>query len=308
LHYTACLPKGILQIGKKVNKQTYNFLNLNSNASVPNFQSDGLTITAAEPWFKVKVQLILSYAQAFIMNASPKSEELIFIDLFAGSGLFSIGHQKDIFPASCLAALGCNLPFQKWILIESDPEQASALDKRVRKMYPQKYVEVCNVREDEIVQTINSTIPASKAGHRVAVFCLIDPFSLSVSLNTIDRLASMGFSFLVPFAFPLNARSDCRYYCHDQKEVIKKFVGPNNFERLSSLDSNAHFYRKLVQLYQNNLLVKGLNSALSSHKLDSMLMTLPAYTIGFFSRQFSTQSVQRDVNVSEHLQFELFPH
>ena len=241
------------------------------------------------------------------MNASPKSDELIFIDLFAGSGLFSVGHQKDIFPASCLAALSSNLPFQRWILIESDPEQAAALDKRVRKMFPQKYVEVCNVREDDIVQTINAITTTSKAGRRVAVFCLIDPFSLSISLNTIDRLASLGFSFLIPFAFPLNARLDCRYYCEDLKEVLKKFVGPNNFERLSTLDSNAHFYRKLVQLYQNNMLVKGLNAALSSHKLDSMLMTLPTYTMGFFSGQFSTQSVQRDVNVSEHLQFELFP-
>lgn len=240
------------------------------------------------------------------MNASSKSDELVFVDLFAGSGLFSIGHQKDIFPASSLAALSCNLPFQKWILCESDPEQASALDKRTRKMFPQKYVEVHNVREDEFIKAITSSVPVSKAGHRVAVFCLVDPFSLNITLNTIDRLAAMGFSFLVPFAFPLNARLDCRYYSNDLKDVLKKFIGPNNFDRLSALDSNTHFYRKVVQLYQNNLLVKGLNSALSSHRLESNLMALPAYTIGFFSRQFSSQSVRRDVNVSEHLQFELF--
>lgn len=241
------------------------------------------------------------------MNASPKSDELIFVDLFAGSGLFSIGHQKEIFPGSCLASLSSNLPFQKCIFCESDPEQADALDKRVRRFFPQKYAEVNNVREDELVQYLNSVIPASKAGHRVAVLCLVDPFSLNVSLNTIERLAAMGFSFLMPFAFPLNDRMDCRYYCDDQKEALRKFVGHNNFDRLSTLESNAHFYRKLVQLYQNNLLVKGLNSAISSHRLDSKLMSLPAYSVGFFSRQFSAQSVQRDVNVSEHLQFELFP-
>jgi three-Cys-motif partner protein len=282
-------------------------LNLKSNASVPNFQSDGLTITAAEPWFKVKVQVILSYVQAFIMNASPKSDELIFVDLFAGSGLYSVGHQKEVFASASLAALSSNLPFQKWIFCEADREQADTLDKRVRKIFPQKYVEVFNVREDEIVQTINSTIPASKSGRRAAVFCLIDPFSLNFSINTVDRLASMGFSLLMPFTFPLNERLDCRHYCDDQAELIKKFLGVNNYERLLGLDSNVHFYRKLVQLYQTNLLVKGLNSALSSHKLESKMMTLPAYTVGFFSRQFSAQSIQRDVNGSEHLQFELFP-
>ena len=282
-------------------------MNLKSNASVPHFQSDGQTITATEPWFKVKVQLILSYAQAFIMNASPKSDELIFVDLFAGSGLYSVGHQKEVFPGNSLAALSSNLPFQKWIFCEADAEQARTLEKRVRKTFPQKNVEIFNVREDEIIQTINSTIPASKSGRRVSVFCLIDPFSLNFSLSTVDSLASMGFSLLIPFTFPLNARLDCRYYCDEQAELIKKFLGANNHEKLSTLDSNIHFYRKLVQLYQTNLLVKGLNSALSSHKLDSKMMTLQAYTIGFFSRQFSTQSVQRDVNVSEHLQFELFP-
>jgi hypothetical protein len=87
-------------------------LNLKSNASVPNFQSDGLTITAAESWFKVKVQLILSYSQAFIMNASPKSDELIFVDLFAGSGLFSVGHQKEIFPGPSLALSPVTYPFK----------------------------------------------------------------------------------------------------------------------------------------------------------------------------------------------------
>ncbi len=242
------------------------------------------------------------------MNASPKSDELIFIDLFAGSGLYSAGHQKEVFPGSSLAALSSNLPFQKWIFCESDPEQAAALDKRVRKKFPQKYVEVYNVREDEIIQTINSAIPVSKSGSRIAVFCLIDPFSLIFSLETVDRIAALGVSLLIPFTFPLNARLDCRHYCDEQADLIRKFLGANNFERLSTLDSNIHFYRKLVQLYQTNLLVKGLNCALSSHKLDSKLMALPAYTMGFFSRQFSAQSVQRDVNVSEHLQFELFPH
>jgi three-Cys-motif partner protein len=283
-------------------------LNFKPNDPVFNFQSDGLTITAAEPWFKVKVQLILSYVQAYIINASPKSDELIFVDLFAGSGLYSVGHQKEVFPGNSLAILSSKLPFQKWIFCEADEEQAGALDKRVQKSFPQNNVEVYNVREEEIIQTLSNTIPASKPGRRVAVFCLIDPFSLNFSLSTVDRLASMGFSLLIPFTFPLNARLDSHYYCEEQAELIKRFLGANNHERLSTLDSNSHFYRKLVQLYQTNLLVKGLNSALSSHQLNSKLMTLPAYTIGFFSRQFSAQSVQRDVNVREHLQFELFPH
>jgi hypothetical protein len=59
-------------------------------------------------------------------------------------------------------------------------------------------------------------------------------------------------------------------------------------------------------MYQSNMLVMGLNAALSSHQLDSRLMELPAFHIGFFSKQLSAQAIQRDVKVSEHLQFGLF--
>jgi hypothetical protein len=35
-------------------------------------------------------------------------------------------------------------------------------------------------------------------------------------------------------------------------------------------------------------------------------MQLPAYYIGFFSRQLSAKAIQAEVKASDHLQFELF--
>lgn len=281
-------------------------MNLKSNASLPNFQADGLTITATESWFKVKVQLIRSYLQAFIINTSSKADEIIFVDLFAGSGLYSVGHQKDVFSGSSLASILTEPPFHKWIFCESNAEQAAALDKRIKKYFPEKNTCVFNIPESELIQILNSAVPSAKAGKKVAVLCLVDPFSLNISLNTVDKLASAGYSLLIPFTFPLNSRLDCVYYSQEQGELLKKFIGGHHHERLSNIDSNHHFYRKLVQLYQTNLMVHGLNSALSSHKLESNMMALPAYTIGLFSKQFSAQAIQRDVNVSEFLQFDLF--
>jgi len=281
-------------------------LNLKSRASVPNFQSDGLSITAAEPWFKVKVQLIQSYLQAFILNASSKADEIIFVDLFSGSGLYSVGHQKDVFPGSCLASLSSELPLQKWIFCEGDAEQSNVLDKRVKRFFPEKNVDILNVSPGDMIETIRTNIPDSKADHKVAVLCLIDPFSMEIPLSVVDKLAGLGFSFLIPFTFTLNDRLDCKYYSQEHPQLLKKFIGSSNYERLASLESNLHFYRKLVRMYQNNMLVMGLNSALSSHRLESKLMELPAYYIGFFSKQYSAQSIQRDVNKREHLQFELF--
>ena len=281
-------------------------MNLKLPGSVPNFQSDGLSITAAEPWFKVKVQLIQSYLQAFIMNASPKADEIIFVDLFSGSGLYSVGHQKEIFPGSCLASLSSEAPIQKWIFCEDAPEMAAALDKRVKKFFPNKNVAIFNIGQNDLIETIRSNVPGSKAGHVVAVLCLIDPFSMNIPLTIMDKLAALGFSFLMPFTFPLNNWMSCKFYNQEHPEVVKKFIGSSNYERLSGLESNLHFYRRLIRMYQNNMLVMGLNSALSSHTLESKLMELPAYYIGLFSKQFSAQAIQRDVNFSNHLQFKLF--
>jgi three-Cys-motif partner protein len=281
-------------------------LNLKSRTSVPNFQSDGLTITAAEPWFKVKVQLIHSYLQAFMMNASSKSDEIVFIDLFSGSGLYSMGHQKDVFPGSSLLSLTLEPPFRKWIFCEQDHEQASALEKRVKRFFPKQHVEILNLPADELIDVLRSNLPVSKAGYKVATLCLVDAFSLNMQWGIIDKLADAGVSFIMPFTFAINKRLGVKYYCQEYGDILKQLAGVFNYERLSSMENNFHFYKKLVRIYQNNFLVKGLNSAISSHTLESRLMELPAFDIGFFSKQFSAQAIQRDVHVSEHLQFELF--
>jgi len=281
-------------------------LNLKSRASVPNFQSDGLSITAAEPWFKVKVQLIQSYLQAFIMNASPKADEIIFVDLVSGSGLYSTGHQKLIFPGAGLSSLSIEHPFNRWLFFESDFEQATALAKRVKKYFPKKDVSVFNKPRTEWIQTLVANIHTSKASQKVAVVCLIDPFSLEVPFSIVEKLATLGYSFLIPFTFTLNEMINCRSYCAEHAELVMNFIGIGQLDRLMTIESNLHFYRKLVQMYQSNMLVMGLNAALSSHQLDSRLMALPAYHIGFFSRQFSAQAIQREVKVNEHLQFGLF--
>jgi hypothetical protein len=97
------------------------------------FPDDGFSITATEPWFKVKVQLLLSYIQSFTLHVSAKADEVVFVDLFSGSGLYSIGHQKEIFQGACLASLAADLPITKWIFCEQDAEQSKALKIRVNK-------------------------------------------------------------------------------------------------------------------------------------------------------------------------------
>ena len=75
---------------------------------------------------------------------------------------------------------------------------------------------------------------------------------------------------------------------------------------MNGVQNNVQFYKRIVRMYQNRMLVMGLNSALSVHKAESRLMNLPAYYTGLFSRQFSAKAIQEDANLSGQLQIELY--
>jgi|GEM_PF-594904 three-Cys-motif partner protein len=283
----------------------YNFLNLKSRETVPGFSDDGLSVSAAEPWFKVKVQVLQSYLQAFIVTALSRADEVVLVDLFAGSGVFSSGHQKDIFPGASFAAMGDALPFTRWIFCERDADQLKALDTRIRRSFASLDTEIVHSNPRDPDRFL-SLIPTSKPGKRVAVIVLADSFSLELPFSTMNKLAALNCSLLMPFTFVLNSRMDCRYYAKEQSDMLRRYIGESCFSKLKDLESNHHFYRRLIRLYQNNLLVAGLNAAISTHRLESRMMELPAYHIGFFSKQFSTRNILREVNGAENLQYELF--
>ena len=276
-----------------------------SSAYLSSFQDDGFITTAAEPWFKVKVQLIQQYFHSFVTNVSGKVDDIIFVDLFSGSGLYSIGHKKELFAATCLTSLQTDLPVSKWIFCEHSSENAKALKIRVNRYFRGKNVVIFETRPDQAIDKFRSYVPQSKGGYKVAVFCVVDPFSIDIPFATIDSLHDLGFSFLIPYDFSLNSRVDYRFYMKVQKDRLTKYLGGMH-EKFKDTKSNHDFYKRVVRAHQNNLLMLGLNTSLSVHKLDSGLMEMPYYYIGFASRQLSPKLVRQEVLAEGHHQLQLF--
>jgi three-Cys-motif partner protein len=274
---------------------------------LPAFPDDGFVTTAAEPWFKVKVQRIQQYLEAFATNVAPHANELIVVDLFAGSGLYSIGHQREKIASSALASLNTNLPVSKWIFCERDTESVRVLKIRVKKYFKNRNVLIFDDPLERLMEKFAFYIPKSRVGYRVAVFCIVDPFSMEVPFAFLDGLQHLGFSFIIPFTFCINEQHNYRFYLEHQREKVKKFMGGfHNAETLDKAQSNIEFYKRLVQLYQNNMLVIGFNSSLAVQKLDSGLMELPLYYIGLFSKHPILKNIQRDVQESFYQQTSLF--
>ena len=283
---------------------------MNSSASstfFSSFHDDGFVTTAAEPWFKVKVQLIQQYFNSFATNVSGKADDVVFVDLFSGSGLYSIGHQKELFAATSLASLQTELPISKWIFCEHSAESARALKVRVNKYFRGKNVVIFESKPDQLLDKFQTYIPPSKGGYKVAVFCVVDPFSIDIPFSTLEYLQGLGFSFLIPYTFSLGSRLDFKFYKRDQKERLAKFLGGfKDVEAFQGVKSNYEFYKKLVKIHQNNMLMLGLNTSLTVHKLDSGLMEMPYYYMGFFSKQLSPKIVQQEVLVENYHQLDLF--
>jgi three-Cys-motif partner protein len=272
------------------------------------FTDDDFTVTAAEPWIKDKVATISQYLSSFVMNLHGRVDELVFVDLFAGNGLYSLGTRKELFPGASLTALFLDLPIHRYVFCEKDNEQSGVLKIRANKYFRGKNIIQLDGKPEELLDKLKMYIPPSKGNYKVAVFCLCDPFSFEMPFSIISKLHDQGYSFLVPFTFPLNERINYKFYLKDQHEKISKFLGgPAESERLEKdVSSNHQFYKRIIRIYENNMLTLGLNASTSVHKIDSGLMEVPMYYMGLFSRQFATKAIMQDVESARNVQFDLF--
>jgi three-Cys-motif partner protein len=272
------------------------------------FTDDGFSITAAEPWIKEKVAIVRQYLSSFVLNLHGRIDELVFVDLSAGNGLYSLGAKKEIFAAPSLMALSLDLPINRYIFCEADNEQSGVLKIRTNKYFRGKNVIHLEGKPEELIDKLQLYVPQSKGNYKVAVFCLCDPFSLDIPFSTISKLNDLGFSFLIPFTFVLNDHLNYKFYTQEQREKVSRFLGGfKDIERLEKdLTSNTVFYKRLIHIFENNMLALGLNAATSVHKIDSGLMEVPMYYAGLFSRQFATKAILQDVESARNVQFDLF--
>ena len=196
-------------------------MNLKSLNDRSKFLADGLGVTATEPWIKVKVEVIQSYLRAFIMNASARADEIIFVDLFSGNGLYSVGYQKEVFPGPSLAALSSDLPITHWILCERDPESLKLLHRRVEQFFYHKNVLIFDLQLSQLTDKFRRLITPSKRGkYRSQCFVLLIRSILMSrwQLSILWLHSASVFSCLLPLCS--TERFDHRHYLREHPERL----------------------------------------------------------------------------------------
>jgi len=269
---------------------------------------DGFAITTAEPWVKHKVQVVRQYLTAFVSALASQVDEIVFVDLYARNGLYCLGAKKDIFPGISFMALQQNLPISRYVLCESDAEQARVLKIRMNKYFKRKSIVLLNGKPEELIDKIKMYVSESRKNHKVATLCVADAFGLEPGIETIRPLNDYDFTFLIPFTFHLGKKIDFRFYLGREREKLIHLLGEDTEGDLSekTIGSNSVFYKQMIKNWERKMEELGMNTAVSTHKLDSGLMEMPTYSICLFAKKYSAKAIQFDALAGSHIQFALF--
>lgn len=275
---------------------------------LPKISDDGFAITTAEPWVKYKIELIRQYLNAFVTALASQVDEVIFVDLYARNGLCCLGAKKDIFPGIPLMALQQDLPISKYVFCESDAEQSRVLKIRTNKYFKEKNIVLLNGKPEELIDKIKMYVSEPRKDHKVATLCVADAFGLEPGFEVIRQLNDYNFTFLIPFTFHLGRKINYRFYLGKEREKLMHLLEPDVMNNISEINagSNSVFYKQLIQYWEKKVQELGMNTAVSTHKMDSGLMEMPTYSICLFAKKYSAKAIQFDALAGSHIQFALF--
>lgn len=243
----------------------------------------------------------------FIERLAGYADEFILVELFSGNGMFTIGNSGERWGSTALDLMGNGLPFKKWILCERDRDDANTLRIRTRRHFRNNHVLIFEDSLQELPGKLAHYIPQSTRHYRVAALCIADSFSLVFPFDFVTGTLPLKLSFIIPFTFCLNARHDYRFYLNEQRDKLERFLGRTTAgTRLAEASGNHHFYKHLVRLYHQEMMLFGLGGSLSVHPLDSGLMELPAYYTGLFTSNRLVRGIQKELQQKAYTQFTLF--
>ncbi len=264
---------------------------------------DGLATTSAEPWFKEKIKTMIQYIDAYTVNMSYRTHELMLIDLFSGNGIYTLGEQRGNFTGFNLSILSREPSYNKFCFCTTNAEDARALRIRINKWYKDKNVLLLEGERADLVNRLKLYVPKSNVSFKVGSICVIDAFSLRIDYVWLDLLAEYGFDFLLVFTFPLNEYYNWQYYLKEERSTLSKFLGAwNALEKLEKAShDNLSFYKKLFELHQQDMKLLGYDCAMHSHKFDSGLMNIPMYYTASFTRHISARMMQKELGESTQM-------
>ena len=198
-------------------------------------EDDGLLIPEVGPWTEDKFDLIRLYCQIFSSSMKNKWTR-VYVDLYAGSGLCRIKGRDQVLLGSPLIALSVDVPFDRYIFCESDPERFSALKARVEKNYAKHDVRLIPGEFEEHIDEICSMIPS-----RSLALCFVDPFDCNFDIDHLKSISrcARGVDFLCLLALHMDAKRNIQHYLKPDSK-IDRMIGNTTWRTRWNNKSDIH--------------------------------------------------------------------
>jgi three-Cys-motif partner protein len=202
------------------------------NDSFPE-EDDGLVYPPVGAWALEKHKKIGYYASIFSDSMRKKWDCRLYIDLFAGAGAAKIKGTERRIKGSPLMVLGLDIPFDKHIFCEENPELCEALKERIARRHPEADTVILNVNCNTQIDKIINSLPAFNKSYKGIAFCFVDPFNASnLSFGTLRRLSAAVY---VDFAVLLPSHMDIHRnqinYTKEECRILDDLLGESNWRQ-----------------------------------------------------------------------------
>lgn len=191
----------------------------------PTCEDDGLYIEPVGAWAEEKYRLLALYAELFTGSMRAKWQQLVYIDLFAGAGYSRIEGSGRIVPAAAMLAARLEVPFDRYVLCDSDANKLDDLRTRVERDHHGLDVRFIagdvNARMDDLL----GNLPTPSATNKVLSFCFVDPYNCaSFRFDTIRCLSRFFVDFFVLIPSYMDANRNLGPYAKPANQTIANFL------------------------------------------------------------------------------------
>jgi three-Cys-motif partner protein len=186
-------------------------------------EPDGLHVQPIKPHTRDKLFTLGYYLEEFTGAMSGRFPNLVYVDLFAGSGR---GEFPDgaLIDGSPLIAARTLPPFTKLILVEEHPENFTALKKRLAKEFQGRDIAIFKGNCNELAGAVRAQIPRPRPAGGVLTFCFVDPFNLSIHFSTLRRFKDLWIDFLVLVADQMAGGRSDKAFQAEGSDVVERFL------------------------------------------------------------------------------------
>lgn len=188
---------------------------------MPEIPDDGLHLPTIGRHSLEKIRRHNYYAALFTKAMRHKWPQRACIGLYSGAGLARLGDTGEIVETSALAVIGQEVPFTKYIFVDSDNKCLDALEARVRavdRVVDATFIgKPVNEATDEVIAAMPQ-FGGAEGG--LLSLCFVDPFRVDLDFRVIRELAQFKIDSLIMLPLGFDIRRNLRRYLDDPEDRL----------------------------------------------------------------------------------------